>query len=289
MEQVKKEHPSIQHLAGIVPIAGPPLEFKMPWHDSMMPIGPDFLAVERAVYQCAMAGCETIWIVGHLGTQPLLRKRIGDMIIDPLVLDIVPSHAFKKLKEISIYYVPIHPKDRDKRDTLGWSVLYGADSAFRIAKHISKWIAPEKFFCSFPYGIVSDDILHTNRLLISSKKGNVSFAHQAKTVKDNLHLPFTFDANDYFKCRDIVKHKLAEDWGNKGEFGARYYDLKAVFNGLDDSNRTIIDTEWFHDISTWQGYRDYMASPQFGIYKKLKTIFKKPYRKKLYGNSEEQV
>ena len=69
MEYVDKEK-NVQHLAGIVPIGGQPLDFKMPWHDSMMPIAQNYLAVERAVFQCVLAGCETVWIVGHLGTQP---------------------------------------------------------------------------------------------------------------------------------------------------------------------------------------------------------------------------
>jgi len=34
------------HLAGIVPVAGQPLEFNFPWHDCCMPIAPDFLAIE---------------------------------------------------------------------------------------------------------------------------------------------------------------------------------------------------------------------------------------------------
>ena len=33
------------HLAGIVPVAGQPMDFNFPWHDSCMPIAPDYLAV----------------------------------------------------------------------------------------------------------------------------------------------------------------------------------------------------------------------------------------------------
>ena len=57
--------PNIQavfHLAGIIPVAGQPLDFDLPWHDSCAPIAPDYLAVERAIVECAYAGCETIWI-----------------------------------------------------------------------------------------------------------------------------------------------------------------------------------------------------------------------------------
>lgn len=265
---------SVQHLAGIVPIGGQPLDFNMPWHDSLLPIAPDYLAVERAVFQCALAGCETIWIVGHLGTQPLVRKRIGDVIIDPATA-LNHKSAYMATKQISIYYVPIHPKDRLKRDCLGWSVLYGADSAYRIADFISKWIAPEKFFCSFPYGIVPDEALKENRLLLSSKQ-NVIFSYNNKTIKDNLHLPFTFNADDFFRCRDIVKHKQATEWGEKS---ARYYDLAAVFKGVDTTSSYMLNLSWFHDISSWNNYKAYMASEQAGIYVKPSTLFKGIRRK----------
>jgi hypothetical protein len=275
MEIIDKQN-NIQHLAGIVPIGGQPLDFNMPWHDSMIPISKDYLAVERAVFQCALAGCETIWVVGHMGTQPIVRKRVGDVILDPCYLIMTPT-AYKKVKEISIYYVPIHPKDRIKRDCLGWSVLYGADSAYRISNFISKWIAPEKFFCSFPYGIMPDESIRENRALLSSKK-NVIYSHNGQTVKDNLHIPFTFGAEDFFRCRDIVKHKQAEEWAEKS---ARYYDLAAVFKGLDRTDATVIDLPWYHEISSWESYKKYIASEQSSLYDKPKTLFKGNHRKRI--------
>ena len=125
------------HMAGIVPIAGQPLDFKMPWNDSLIPIAPDYLAAERAVYECAVAGCETIWVVCHVGTEPLLRKRLGDFIVDPVSSknSLNPSLT---IKNISIFYIPIHPRDKERRDCLSWSVLYGADNAFRVSSFLSK-------------------------------------------------------------------------------------------------------------------------------------------------------
>ena len=72
------------HLAGIVPVSGQQLDFKMPWHDAMMPIAQNYLAVERAVVECAYAGCETIWIICHDDIQPLIRYRLGDKVNDPV-------------------------------------------------------------------------------------------------------------------------------------------------------------------------------------------------------------
>ena len=36
------------HLAGIIPTVGQPLDFNFPWHDCMVPIAADFLAIERS-------------------------------------------------------------------------------------------------------------------------------------------------------------------------------------------------------------------------------------------------
>ena len=142
------------HLAGIVPVAGQDLEFNMPWHDCMMPIAPDYLAIEKSIVACAYAGCETIWVVCNQDTQPLVRHRLGDYILDPV-------WAFRKFEKrandfqklIPIFYVPIHPNDRDKRDCLSWSVLYGAHMSSKISKSMSKWLAPNMYFVDFPYGM----------------------------------------------------------------------------------------------------------------------------------------
>ena len=159
------------HLAGIVPVAGQPLDFNFPWHDSCTPIAPNYLAVERAVVECAYAGCETIWIVCHDDMQPLIRHRIGEMIEDPVWLgrnmDPRPSET---RKQIPIYYIPIHPKDRDKRDCLGWSVLYGALTAHWLSRTISQWVVPNKYYTAFPYGLYDPELVKPYRKKISSKE-----------------------------------------------------------------------------------------------------------------------
>jgi len=142
------------HLAGIVPVAGQPLDFKMDWHDSLMPIAPDYLAVERAVFECAWAGCETIWIVANDDMTPLIRHRLGEWVQDPVWvgrrLDPYPSQT---RKQIPIYYVPIRAKDVGKRDCLAWSVLHGAVTAFEVSARLSKWVIPKRNYVAFPYGV----------------------------------------------------------------------------------------------------------------------------------------
>ena len=105
-----------------------------------MPIDRNYTAIERAVYECAMAGCKTIWIVANDDLAPLVRALIGEWTYDPVYYSRPSKFNSEQRREIPIYYVPIHPKDRERRDSYGWSVLYGIHSAWRVANNVSKWI-----------------------------------------------------------------------------------------------------------------------------------------------------
>ena len=202
-----KKDVSAFHLAGIIPVAGQKLDFKFPWHDCLMPVANNLTAVEQAVLQCTHAGCESIWIVAHREMQPILRDRIGDWIVEYgslLQSRFAQKLAQHQVKQVGIYYVPIHPKDRDRRDCLAWSVIYGSLRAFHISKTISSWIVPDKYFVSFPYGLVSLDSIYQNRSLISSPK-NFYVEHDGKTIRDGEYLPFTFDKEDFKKFRRVIR------------------------------------------------------------------------------------
>lgn len=279
------------HLAGIVPVAGQKLDFNFPWHDCMMPIAPDYLAVESAVHECAAAGCETIWIVCHKEMQPLIRYRIGDWIEDPQTQGHIKARYTKfpseHLKRVPIYYVPVHPKDRDKRDCLSWSVLYGVMRAFHVSKLISKWVVPDRYYVSFPYGIYSTKMTRQIRREISSKK-RVFLSHGGKTVADGLHLGFTMDANDFIMYRKNLRDLGTGQWTNsfwdeeartiKGtilpveeRYSARYFDLDTVFGCATIEEERKFDVGWYHDVSTWEGYCQFLASEE-------RKQIKRPYK-----------
>ncbi len=125
----------------------------MPWHESLMPLAPGYLAVERAVLECAYAGCETIWIVCADDVTPLLRYHIGEIIQDPVyTYRHFELNKAEVKRPIRIYYVPINIRDINKRDNLGWSAIYGAYSSNKIISKISKHLAPERFWIAWPYG-----------------------------------------------------------------------------------------------------------------------------------------
>ena len=273
------------HLAGIVPVAGQKLDFNFPWHDALQPIGEDYLAVERAVVECAYAGCETIWVVCNDDMQPLIRYRLGEYIQDPVFVS--RRHHFgptQVQKQIPIYYVPIHSKDLAKRDCLAWSVLYGALTAYHLSKKISKWVIPRRYYAAFPYGVYEPESLREHRKDISSERG-FFLSHQGKTVRDNEYLGFTFGAEEYKKYRAVVRREgtgirkpgqlagipketlpLEERWS------ATHFPLDRVFGDAPILKSKIIEVPWYKSIDSWEKLRYYLGSEN-KVIKPSKELF----------------
>ena len=252
------------HLAGIVPVAGQPLDYNMPWHDSLIPVHQDYHAVERAVHSAAMAGCNTIWIVLHREAQPLIKKKISSWIYDPITVWKAPYVFFNK-KEIPIYYVAINPKDRKRRDSQAWSVLYGARVASYISLKISRWVVPKRFLVMSPYGIVPEDTLRESRMDLRGTD-NVLFTHNGKTFLDNEHLPFTFDADDFKKCKDQFKINYTGADNDK-----KFSD---IFGPIDINPYRKINLEWAYNISTWDGYAHFLGSQHNKLCERPKYMVK---------------
>ena len=275
------------HLAGIVPIAGEPKDFNFPWHDCLQPIGRNYLAVERAVWECACAGSETIWIVCHDDMQPLIRYRLGDYVQDPLFVDKKRSSMPDELKKpIPIYYVPIHPRDRDRRDCLGWSALYGALTSYWLSRTISQWVVPGKYYVAFPYGIYNPELLMSYRKQISNKKP-FFVSHRGRTVRDDEYLGFTFDADDFKACRRMIrkngtgeydgykpKNPNAKRLPKEEKWSARFFSLDKVFNSVKIKDGNILEIPWYYNIDNWDNLRIFLGS-------KESIKIKRPHRKLL--------
>lgn len=275
MESIEKTFTSETnfHLAGIIPVAGRRLNYDLPFPDVLLPISKDYTLLEAAIVECAYAGCDTIWIICNDDTAPLLRYRVGDMIEDP-------SHFFYKLgrnsdkrKRIPIFWVPQHPKDRDRRDCLAWSVVYGSLRAFQISSNISKWVIPDKYYVSFPFGMTDPREVMSMRKFYKTKN-NYYMVSEGKTVQDNIHCSFTFGKDEFIVYRRNVKKGTGrakkimiddgiitrEDLPLEERWSARFFELKDVFNGICTDSANTLDVKTFYDVSTWEGYLNLMSS-----------------------------
>lgn len=237
------------HLAGIVPVTGEKLDFNMPWHDSLVPIAQNYLAIEHAVYECACAGANTIWVVCKEGTTPLIRHRLGDWIFDPVEIDSISKNPRSKQKDhirrIPIYYVKLKPIDFERRESLGWSVLTGAINSFRMSYRVSKWLIPDKYFVSFPYGIYDVNTLRMKRRFFRNNHSYV-LTHQGKSVADGLFTGFTFDRDVFvYARREIRKYKTT---------------LDEVFKSVRMDEPREIELDWYYPIDSWENYKKYLSS-----------------------------
>ena len=255
------------NLVGIIPTAGQPLDLDFPWHDSLQPIGKNYLAVEKAVHDCAIAGCNTIWIVCDKDMQPLIRHRLGDYIIDPYKFYMTAKHAsIPRKTEIPIYYVPVHPKDAARRKSLSWSIITGAQSAYWVSRKLSKWVTPDRYFVAFPYGMFSTFHLKEYRKHINKRRPFYVSSH-GKSFKDGLYLPFTFDSDDFIRCRKKFRkeetggfHKDLTKVQTPDAYTGRFFTHDFVFDSVCIDDAETLEVPWYYDVSSWEGLRKWLSS-----------------------------
>ena len=255
------------NLAGVIPVDGQPLDFDFPWHDSLISIGHNYLAAEKAVFDCAMAGCDTIWLVCPKNMQPLIRHRLGDYVVDPYKYYKTAKFAnYPEIKEIPIYYVPSHPRDVDRRTSLSWSIITGAHNAWRVGRKISKWTTPDKYFVSFPYGMFTPYYMGEHRTKIRSEQP-FCLSYEGKNYKNGLYLPFTFGSADYLNVRR--KFRSCEVRGSdkdmnyikrKDAYTGRFFTHDSVFSDVFDEGVHNVDIPWYYDVSSWDGLKKWLSS-----------------------------
>ena len=291
------------HLAGIVPVAGQPLDYNFPWHDCMQPIAQNFLAVERAVLECATAGCETIWIVCPPKMQPLIKYRLGEMVEDPVWVgrkfDHFPSES---RKAIPIYYVETHPKDQGKKDSLVWSIIYGAKVATKVCGQLTKWLEPDKFYVAFPYGVFPSQHVRRYREEISRPGNFLLLTAEGNSIIDNEYIGFAFDACDTTKYSQIFWRKATglydpdgprrdgkyptQRLPRKEQYSGRYFKLADIFGTIEPA--MSVEMEWFYDISSWEGFCKYIGSEDRKKMKRPKTDMLKYRTWNKVGEDEER-
>jgi len=217
MEEKPDINKNAFHLAGIVPVSGHKKDFGFEWDNVMMPIAENYTAIERSIMECAYAGCETIWIVCNKDIQPLIRHRIGEMVQDPIWYGrVLAAYPEDQRKQIPIYYIPIHPKDRDRVDCYAWSILHGANTAYWISKQTSIWVTPDKYYVSFPLSVYPEDAPRQYRSKISSDN-NFFFCYNGKTVKDGEYLGFSFGPQDFIESRRVIRKEGTKQWKHSGD------------------------------------------------------------------------
>ena len=258
-------------MPAIIPVAGMHTEFGMEWDASLVPVGPNYTAIEATVYECLHAGCSSIWIVANDDVAPLLRHRLGEVATD---IDSIQRGTFVKFGqtkhlEVPIYYVPIHPKHRDKVDNYAWSVIYGANVCYWIQTKFSRWVRPDQYYVSFPMGMMDPkEVLECRSLL--RKSAPFYFSHNGKTVKDGLPLSFVIDPEEWRRAKHTITTNASvwrapDDGGIPTEKLPPEEQLVSLGYGLEDvfgdgPEGTTQEMKSFYDLTTWSGYGKFISS-----------------------------
>ena len=271
-----------KHLAGIIPVSGLKSDFNMPWHASLMPVGPNYLAIERSVVECAYAGCNTIWIVCNDDITPLIRYQVGEMVQAPVYNYRHFEHNKKEFKRpIRIYYVPINIRDINKRDNLAWSAIHGAKIANKISRKISLHLAPEKFWISWPYGYVHPSTARLVRKEITNSQ--VMFSFNDQTVKDNLYLGFTLDIQQIEQLIVESRTRSSGLWINpktrkerhsvEKRFSYKNFDLKEVFETVKCFTYSEVKVDKYYGLDSWPNYCYFLSeNPSLARPKLLNSV-----------------
>lgn len=265
------------HTAGIIPVSGARLNFGFDWHDCMMPVGFNYLAVERCALECAYAGCSSIWLVSTDNIIPLLRNRMRDFILDPIYQDVRFTnwqhnlYNVKNSRVIPIFYLSIPPKAIDRADSLAYSVVYGAAFSSKIASRVSEWVVPDTYYVSFPYGAYEPAHARMCRKRIL-KKLPVMLEYEGKTVRDNEYLGFSFTNKDIPDFMKIIKAGVRKTYTDENgelrnlpkeqQYEATKYNLGKVFGNYNPPDLFTRKLKWYYNISSWNLYRKFIGTPQ---------------------------
>ncbi len=270
------------HLAGIIPISGQSLDYKLHHPDCMMPVSQNYTLIEHSIYECAMAGCETIWLICNDDIAPVIRHTVGDYVYDPVYVSRKSKYSSLEKIRIPIFYVPVSAKDRDKRDCLSWSVIHGSLTSLKVSSQISKWVSPSKYYVSFPYGVFPVKELRPHRKLISSSK-NFYVTHKGNSPENDYFTSFTFGKDEFIKYRANIRKKgtgmyTTEEVDERGiprsrlpveaRFSARFFSLSDVFTDLDISDANSFEPTEFHNVSNWEQYCQFISTHDKEKYKR---------------------
>jgi hypothetical protein len=229
-----------------------------------MPIGKGYTLLDRAIAECAYAGCHTIWITVNDSWQNLIKKRIGDYVMDPKynnrTMDRFPEDSKRR---VYVYYVPELAKYRKVRYGEAWGVINSAIYATRVSFGVGYFTMPSSYYAAFPMSLYDPVIVGAHRSDIKNNKG-FYLEHEGRSIKTGDQMGFSFDFKDFKRSNQSI--------GQRKIHGRMSY--KDVFHGFNFTDVDPTSLEWYNEAHDWDGYTDYIASEHLLV--KPDIFMKKP-------------
>ena len=138
------------------------------------------------------------------------------------------------------------------------------------------------YYVAFPYGVYHPKQLKNHRTQLSVvDKNYLVTSPEGKTVMDGEYLGFTFSRSQFKLFRDRIKRKIPGP-------DPRTYTLDDIFVSDIITEHEAIPIKSYHNVGSWNGYRDYMGSDQSKFYTAdvIKKYFK-DFKHTLIGETED--
>ena len=263
--------------AGIILMGFQKESCEMPWHPCLTEVEDNLTAIEAAVLECATAGCESVWVCCDEKTQPLIKKRVGDYVRDPLQVakSSFTKHPNDHQIHIPIYYYLAHPKDRHRRPGEAWSVINTALTIYHMAKSVSRWVIPNKYYVTFASGLYDFSEVKDYRDFIR-KEGNISFQYDGKGVESGLYTGFSISG---LQIKKIISHlKSHRAFGSTPTLS-----FGMISDILKDFCEKKIELEQYFNCNTWKDRVYYIKNRNY-LYEFDRDYY---FNKKSYGVNVE--
>ena len=148
-----------------------------------------------------------------------------------------------------------------------WSAIHGAKIANKILRSLSSHLAPDKFWISWPYGYYPPSAIREHRKNIINN--HIMLSCEDKTVRDGLYLGLTLTTAQISQLVKESKTRSSGMWKDPGDRTERYtleerfsyknFNLKQVFETLDQSIYSIEKIENYYGLDNWQCYCHFLS------------------------------
>lgn len=211
-----------------------------------------------------------------------MKSVVGMYVEDPILAQLPVEYKENFSMKIPIWYASLPVRDLGRRDCYGRTILAAAEYSIDVSKRLSDKLIPEKFYVSFPQSVYSPWMLQKHRKKIKSFNQNFYIKSKSGTIIDGQELGFTFFLGDFnrflkdFKSRDKGAwegssfDKLVRKPIDQRNLASKL-TLDEVFRSATLEGAIVHESEKIHNISTWDGYTEYIkASHYYRMPKKVK-------------------
>lgn len=279
-------------MAGIIPMVGyeVPTSKDLPIPSCYLPVAKNCLAIQRSVLECARMKCSSIWIVCTRDQVSTLQNIIGNGVVEEVpykwrILYLKGNdfgHPNRKVPPpvvIPIYYAVLPEKTSWGENTsLPKAILWGAHSIISSVKVMSRYVAPSRYYVSFPFSIIPYYKIPTKDI-ISMRTWNRAwmFSYQGKSIKTGDYLPFVFTHRQFIKLREMYKRlssgtifdgktytkEQIKEWKKlsmKERYAEKEVTLAMLMEHYHVAKARQTKLEWFYTINTWTEYQQFLGS-----------------------------